>query len=76
MANFKESLTYIETAIECYRVALFPLESMIYLRAMVYKNIGQFVKASRDYQSLAVIFKKNEHKAMIKYVMGILLLPL
>ena len=56
--------------------ALIPVQEMIYFKAMCYKNTHSYVKASRDYKSLEVPLYQNQNKDLIKYLVGILLLPL
>jgi len=42
--------------------------SLIYFRAMCYKNIGDTTLAERDYRSLLTIFKDEEGKGILNHV--------
>jgi len=56
--------------------AVVQLEKMIYLRANCYRRLCRFELAARDYRSIMLLLKQNQYQSLIKYVIGVLLLPL
>ena len=56
--------------------SLIQYERLQYFRAICYKNIGDYDKASNDYKALEVVFNQHMGQDIIKYVVGIVLLPL
>ena len=49
---------------------------MTYFRAMCYKQVNRLEECSQDYQTLRAAFTRNMNRDLVKYVFGLILLPL
>eukprot|EP00347_Sterkiella_histriomuscorum_P021543 403333609 len=78
LGQYEKAAEEVQRAVECFRKneSLSDIDNMIYLKAMCYKNTKNFIKSQRDYNSLQLKFNQNNGKDLIKYIFGILLLPL